>query len=154
MNPSTPIKFWESATGAEVMTIRHTGGQVNALAFSPDGTRLATAGEDRTVQLWDVASGQNVLVLRGHIASVLSVAFSPDGANLASGSVDATVRIWHAPSTTDRPAASSILPTSPSKSYPRTVTGMEKKRSPDNEGHRFRAEAAARLGVTANPKAT
>ncbi|MFI5458601.1 MAG: protein kinase [Isosphaerales bacterium] len=91
------VQLWDAATGTAVRTLTDPGSQINAVAFLPDGSRIATACEDRTVKLWDTDTGQNVFVLRGHTASVLAVAFSPDGHKLASGSVDATVRIWDAP---------------------------------------------------------
>jgi eukaryotic-like serine/threonine-protein kinase len=68
--------------------------EVYAVAFHPDGTRLATAGRDGTVWLWDVARGTEVVRLPGHKSFVWSLAFSPNGATLASGSGDATVRLW------------------------------------------------------------
>src|SRR6185369_9269663 len=71
----------------------HTG-DIYAVAFHPDGTRLATAARDGAVWLWDVARGEEVARLAGHKSFVWSLAFSPDGATLASGSGDATVRLW------------------------------------------------------------
>jgi WD40 repeat protein/serine/threonine protein kinase len=77
---------------------RHTlaghAGAVWSLAFSSDGRRLATAGEDHTVRIWDVVTGQQILTLSGHQKPVRSVAFSPDGRWLASASEDQSVKLW------------------------------------------------------------
>ena len=85
----------QNGTRRLLRTLReHTGG-VRGVAWSPNGSILATGGADGTVRLWNPDTGVNYAVLRGHTATVKSVAFSPDGSTLASGSLDQTVRIWN-----------------------------------------------------------
>ena len=70
---------------------------VLAVAWSPDGRRIASGSTDETVQVWDASNGGNVHTYRGHSSSVQAVAWSPDGRRIASGSGDNTVRVWQAP---------------------------------------------------------
>jgi WD40 repeat protein len=99
------VKIWDLATGRVLHDLRGHTGVVQGLASSPDGRRLATGSEDRTVKLWDTTTGEEVFTLRGHTAGVLCVAFSPDGRRIASGGWDRTVRVWD----TGPPTAGALL---------------------------------------------
>ncbi len=61
----------------------HAGAVVNSVAFSPDGTRLASAANEGTIRIWDAATGQEICTLK-RLPNVGSVAFSPDGRWLAA----------------------------------------------------------------------
>ncbi|MGI9061546.1 MAG: HEAT repeat domain-containing protein [Ktedonobacteraceae bacterium] len=67
---------------------------VNAVAWSPDSTRIASASDDKTVQVWDALTGSKPFVFGGHTAQVDTVAWSPNGQLIASGSVDGIIEIW------------------------------------------------------------
>jgi WD40 repeat protein len=69
---------------------------VTALAFSPDGKLLASAGGfgESDIRLWDVATGKEIGRLEGHQSWVGALVFWPDGSKLASASADQTIRIW------------------------------------------------------------
>ena len=67
---------------------------VLTVAFSPDGSTLASASWDMMVRLWNPETMRPKSGLIGHTGYVLSVAYSPDGQTLASGSTDGTVLLW------------------------------------------------------------
>src|SRR6266496_1356679 len=71
---------------------------VYAVAWSPDGTRIATAsggGAGATVQVWDVTNNNIFASFNGHTGAVFTVTWSSDGKFIASGGSDKTVRIWN-----------------------------------------------------------
>jgi WD40 repeat protein/serine/threonine protein kinase len=69
-------------------------GVARSVAFSPDGSTIASASDDATILLWDAKTKKLLRKLRGHRNLITSVAFSPDGTTLASGSFDTTVCLW------------------------------------------------------------
>jgi hypothetical protein len=96
------VKVWDAKSGAELATLRgHTQQYVLSVAYSPDGSRLATASSDNTVKVWDARSGTEIATLRGHTGEVTSVAYSRDSSRLATASYDQTVKVWDARSRTE-----------------------------------------------------
>ena len=73
----------------------HTG-TATSVAFSPDGTTLASGSYDKTIKLWNANTGDRLRSLVGHADIVLSVAFSPDGTSLVSGFLDTSIKLWNA----------------------------------------------------------
>jgi WD40 repeat protein len=69
---------------------------LDAVAFSADGTRLLTGHKDKTARLWDWQTHTELARLRGHANQLRAVAFSPDGRRLLTGGVDRTARLWDA----------------------------------------------------------
>jgi WD40 repeat protein len=80
----------------EWLTLAPHKGRVQMVVYSPDGSRLATAGIDGTAKVFDANTGQELLTLSGHSDSVFGIAYSPDGKHLATASHDKTVKVWDA----------------------------------------------------------
>src|SRR5262249_30736506 len=81
------VQVWAVADGKEVFTLAGHTGDVNALAFSQDGRRLASGDEDGVLKLWGLSTEAGLLTYRGAPGGVRAVVFSPDGGLLAVGSV-------------------------------------------------------------------
>jgi WD40 repeat protein/serine/threonine protein kinase len=88
-----------SAWGAELSPLKAifpSKGEVYALAVSPDGETVVTAGGDGTARLWRTADGTTLGRPMTHQAEVSAVAFSPDGKTVLTASWDHTARLWRA----------------------------------------------------------
>ncbi len=99
-----------SATFGEIRVIDlRRGGPVHTLqvpdvqtvAFSPDGRRLASGGKREEIYLWDVATGQPLASLKSESAfsdrQILRIAFLPDPRGLVSGATEGRIRLWRLP---------------------------------------------------------
>ncbi len=87
------VHVWNATTGHHIYTYTGHSDWVFGVAWSPDGTRIASGG-DKTVQVWDAANGGDVFVNNSHTDYVYRVSWSPDGTRIASASNDETVQIW------------------------------------------------------------
>lgn len=78
----------------ELLVFDAHGRHAQAVAFSPDGTRLVSVGMDAQVRIWEVPGFRAIGALAGHQKCVNSVVFAPDGQRFATCSTDGTTRIW------------------------------------------------------------
>jgi len=91
--PAAPLDFPEHITRVfGNLRLRH-GDYIHALAYSPDGGRLATASTDGSVKIWDVSNGRELRNYRGHPEAVRAVVFAPDGKTVASAAAN-DIKIW------------------------------------------------------------
>ena len=90
------IRLWNPDQPNSAPTILGTGlGFLRSVAFSPDGSRLASGGDDGIVRIWDVKKPDDPReILQGHHGQVNSVAFDPADRWLASAGADGTIRLW------------------------------------------------------------
>ena len=90
------VKQFAVADGNLLADLVITPDSVFAVALSPDGTRLAFAGADRSIRVFDLASQAELLHVEDHADWVMDVAWSPDGKQLVSASRDKTAKIVNA----------------------------------------------------------
>ncbi len=90
------LRVVDVENGGELWQLKGHTQIVEAIAFSPDGKRLASGSGDGTIKLWDLNSGQEIQRLNEHTLPVSSLEFSTDGHRLYSASWDLTVHVWDA----------------------------------------------------------
>ncbi len=89
------IRLWNLQDGENIRTLTGHTERIMSVAFSPNGTTLASGSWDNTIKLWNPNNGNLKSTLTEHTDAVMSIAFSPDGKMLASGSRDRTIRLWN-----------------------------------------------------------
>lgn len=88
------LMVWDLEESKLVQTCRGHTGWLNDVSVTKDGSRYATASDDRTARIWSAATGVEERQLIGHASEVTSVSFHPDGDSLATASADGEIRVW------------------------------------------------------------
>lgn len=88
------IYLWNAETGILRQKLSSHRSKVTSVAYSLDGSTLASGGDDNVIRVWDTVTGQYLQTLYGHSDSVTLVAYSLDGNKLASTSDDGTILLW------------------------------------------------------------
>ncbi len=101
-NPNTTnnsIKVWDATTGKTLLMFASPSySEAYAIAWSPDGTQVASGGDDVQVHVWNATTGQLIYQHQGQKDLIWKIAWSPDGTKIASSSQDGSVLVWSAKS--------------------------------------------------------
>lgn len=93
--PAHAIHIYDFQSGKLTATLGGHENAVEALAFSPDGARLASASLDATVRLWDVAGRSPIRTWSEAKGPLFGVAFTQDGSKVVAGGADGALRLWN-----------------------------------------------------------
>jgi WD40 repeat protein len=89
-------RVWSFDAALPPVILRGSGGVIDAVAFSPDGLRVALGSSDHTARIWNADGSGTPVVLSGHEGNVTQIAFSADGRRVVTASSDHSARIWNA----------------------------------------------------------
>jgi WD40 repeat protein len=90
-------RVWDTKTGEPITgPLKHDGGYVRSVEFSPDGTKVLTAAADKTARIWNAQTGAPLLAPLSHEAEVDLAHFSSNGKRIVTAAQDGTVRVWDA----------------------------------------------------------
>jgi WD40 repeat protein/HEAT repeat protein len=168
MRGTTELVVRDPASWAEQMAQRIDTPMVTALAFTPEGKRIAVGGMDGIVHIWDVTTRTEVQTIRGQQGWVIGLEFAPDGARLVTSIGDpvlelfeswsgrspppAAVRLWDLARGQDYrllPASGAIFAAHPSRSEFAVATGKEVHLFDPTTGAKRRLAATAAANITA-----
>ncbi len=92
-NDDRTLKFWDPAAGRLLWTLSGHTGAIREARYSPDGTRIATAGWDFHLKIWRLDGTEELDIPDPY--HITSIAWSPDGTRLATSSLDRNIRVWN-----------------------------------------------------------
>jgi len=114
-SPDGTVQVWDASTGETRLTYTAPGSGasngdigsgettliydaqargIHAVAWSPNGRRIASGGKNSSVHIWDASTGNTIYRYPGHTSWLMAISWSLDGKYIASGSVDKKVRVW------------------------------------------------------------
>ena len=79
------VRLWDARSGRELKMLGSATAEVQSIVYSPDGSMLAVAGEDKIIRIWEVSSAQIQVEMRGHSNEVQSLTSVLSGESCASG---------------------------------------------------------------------